>query len=322
MVRLHLQIIIFTLVFLFLGISIVLSDIFNTPYNVLSVSQESDECGVTFIDGWLVYSSSDRFNSAGGWDLWAVHADDVFSKRIIYSFKLNLEGLSIPEIDNSLLIRGIDTDYNEASPSYNPLTQKLYFHSDRPKGMGLEDIYEASIVISDKKGIIVKSVENIGEPINSPLVEACPCISKDGKFIIFASNRDGGYGGLDLWFSVKNKNGWSEPVNMGPLVNTPGTEKYPYLTDIGLFWASDGRKDSKGYDIYFTSDYFGGNSNILRLQSPINSQFNDWGLAVYNDKYIIWSSDRPGGAGGVDLLSVEIPELRPDIITIIASILY
>jgi hypothetical protein len=309
------------MLFLFSGISMAVSGIFNNPYNILPISQDSDESGITFIDGWLVYSSSDRFNSAGGWDLWAVHADDVFSKRIIYSFKLNLEGLSIPEIDNSLLISGVDTVNNEASPSYNPLTQELYFHSDRPMGMGLEDIYKVSIVIRDKKGIIVKSVENIGEPINSPFVEACPCISKDGKFIIFASNRDGGYGGLDLWFSVKNKNRWSEPVNMGPLINTSGNEKYPYLTDIGLFWASDGRVDSKGYDIYFTTDYIGGSSEVIRLPSPMNSQFNDWGLAVYNDRYIIWSSDRPGGAGGVDLLSVEIPELKPDVMAIIMSVL-
>lgn len=321
MIRIYLLICVFASISLFVGISLAIFDIHDASYNLSSINQDSDESGITFLDGWLVYSSSYRFNGTGGWDLWAVSINNVFPKNDIYFYGLNSKGLIISDKNVSLLISVIDTDYNEASPSYCPLSKKLYFHSNRPKGEGLEDIYEASIIVSDKKGVIVKSVENIGGPINTPFIEACPFISEDGKLIIFSSDRTGGYGGLDLWFSMKNIDGWSEPINMGPLINTQGNEKFPYLTDIGLFWASDGREDSKSFDIYFTTDYLGGNSPVIRLPSPINSQFNDWGLTLYKDKYIVWSSDRPFGAGGIDFLYIEIPELRPDIMDIIMSLL-
>ncbi|MGQ9705501.1 MAG: hypothetical protein ACUVWP_00665 [bacterium] len=290
-------------------------------YNILLISQDSDDCGITFLNDWVVYSSSDRFNGKGGWDLWIIRSDKIFPNKVGYFSGLGFNHLSILNRDISALIEDINTTYNEAAPSYCPPSQKLYFHSNKPKGYGLEDLYEASVILSEKKGVIIKDVKNIGNTINSPFIDVCPSVSDDGKIMIFSSNRDGGYGGLDLWFSIKDKkNNWSEPVNMGPIVNTSGNEKYPYITNIGLFWASDGRDDSENFDIYFTSNYVG-NNQVVRLPSPINSQFNDWGLALYNDKYIVWSSDRPSGAGGVDFLYIEIPQLKPNIIDMIISIL-
>ena len=67
---------------------------------------------------------------------------------------------------------------------------------------------------------------------------------------------NGGYGGKDLWISVKGKrNRWSDPINLGPLVNTPGDEMFPFLADDGtIYFASNGHIGMGGFDIYKTSE--------------------------------------------------------------------
>ena len=69
-----------------------------------------------------------------------------------------------------------------------------------------------------------------------------PTLSVDEKILIFSSDLSGGYGGKDLWISVKEKrNRWSDPINLGPLVNTPRDEMFPFLADDGtLYFASNG----------------------------------------------------------------------------------
>ena len=80
-----------------------------------------------------------------------------------------------------------------------------------------------------------------------------PCISADGKSLIFASNMAGGYGGLDLWITTydKRSESWSLPVNLGPSVNTPGNDCFPtWGPNNELFYASDGMVGLGGLDIY------------------------------------------------------------------------
>lgn len=58
-------------------------------------------------------------------------------------------------------------------------------------------------------------------------------ISADGQELYFHSSRPGGYGGLDIWVSTLTPDGWGEPVNLGPLVNTTGDEGWPYISPDG-----------------------------------------------------------------------------------------
>jgi hypothetical protein len=70
-------------------------------------------------------------------------------------------------------------------------------------------------------------------------------VSADGSQLFFHSPRPGGLGGLDIWESHLGSNGWEEPVNLGPSVNTPGNDGWPCLS-----W--------DGTELWFNSDETGG----------------------------------------------------------------
>ncbi len=78
-----------------------------------------------------------------------------------------------------------------------------------------------------------------------------PALSADGEKMVFTSNRSESIGGLDLFISYKEANGWSSPINLGNLINTRGNELSPYLDqENNLFFSSDGIEGFGGYDIY------------------------------------------------------------------------
>ena len=94
------------------------------------------------------------------------------------------------------------------------------------------------------------------DSINSNYDEKCPFVYKG--VLIFASNRPGGMGGYDLYFSVFNKGKWGFPVNLGPGVNTASDEFRPLLgyhqefTNWGLLFSSNRTGGKGGFDLYFT----------------------------------------------------------------------
>lgn len=75
--------------------------------------------------------------------------------------------------------------------------------------------------------------QNWGEPFNVAYQVGEMHITADGRFLYFGSDRPGGYGGMDLWVSEKIGEEWSEPVNLGPQINTAGDENQPFVTDDG-----------------------------------------------------------------------------------------
>lgn len=94
-------------------------------------------------------------------------------------------------------------------------------------------------------------VENLSEPINTVHHEVDPYIAPDESYIIFCSNRPGGFGKEDMYVSYKKDDGsWTAPVNMGDKVNSPFQEYIPYVTPDGkyFFFTSD---KSGSRDIYW-----------------------------------------------------------------------
>lgn len=116
-----------------------------------------------------------------------------------------------------------------------------------------------------------------------------PTMSPDGSQMFFASDREGGYGGFDLWVSNYTKRGktWSDPVNLGPQINTSGNEFYPYYNkaDKKLYFSSDGWPGAGGLDIFKidpTEDITVW-TNIQNLKTPMNSGGDDLGITFNGD---------------------------------------
>ena len=143
--------------------------------------------------------------------------------------------------------------------------------------------------------------------------ESQPSLSSDGNMIIFASDRDGGYGGVDLYEIRKNNFGeWSDPINLGPKINSANNEKSPFLHADGktLFFASDNFPSLGGYDIFFSrKDSLGNWQNPENIGYPINTSFNEISLFVTTDgKKAIFASNNLEGVGGWDLYSFDLHE--------------
>jgi outer membrane protein OmpA-like peptidoglycan-associated protein len=106
-----------------------------------------------------------------------------------------------------------------------------------------------------------------------------PCLSPDGKRLYFASDRLGGQGGSDLYYTERKGDFWGDPVNLGPVINTSGNESYPFVNQEGeLFFSSDGHQGLGGKDIFFTRKVDGNWITPVRLDAPINSKSDDFGI--------------------------------------------
>lgn len=140
---------------------------------------------------------------------------------------------------------------------------------------------------------------------------AHPVFFNAGKSLMFASDRPGGYGGMDLYMSHWDETGqlWGEPVNMGPGINTEGDEIYPRIIGDALFFSSNGWEGFGGYDIYRVS--FGHNivmpGTLYHYPYPINTVSNDFGM-FFDGETGYFVSDRRGPSGKDDIYTFNAVE--------------
>lgn len=140
-----------------------------------------------------------------------------------------------------------------------------------------------------------------------------PC-TEDGKFLIFASDMPGGYGGRDLWYTTYDRKSeqWALPKNMGPEINTKGNELFPTFALNGdLLFSSDGRPGLGGLDIYRAKRVGEENKweNPENIGSPINGENNDYSLVERDERFGYFTSERkgPNGENVPDIYSYEQP---------------
>ncbi|BDX38943.1 hypothetical protein CYCD_22980 [Tenuifilaceae bacterium CYCD] len=144
------------------------------------------------------------------------------------------------------------------------------------------------------------------KPINSKYNEGHVCVSHDGNTVYFTSDRKGGQGGYDIYKTSIVGDAWSEPVNLGPNINTPLNEESPFLTpdEKYLFFSSEGHNSIGGYDIFYVN--LDGTSNVKNLGYPINTPEDNvfFQPTGFNSGYYSFYSN--DGIGGLDIYSVEI----------------
>lgn len=177
------------------------------------------------------------------------------------------------------------------------------------------------IFTTTKKNGRWSPLTNAGTNVNGEKSwESQPSVTADGQYLYFASNRQGGMGGTDIWRCHRLPNGdWSRAENLGPSVNTAGNEKCPFIHADGktLYFASDGWQGFGGYDMYFI------NINDTYLQRPtnmglpINSENDEICFGVTSDGSKGYYADKPSegvdGIGGSDIFFFDLyPAARPE----------
>lgn len=181
----------------------------------------------------------------------------------------------------------------------------LYFTSTRPGGFGGEDLWVSQRASEDDPfGVPV----NLGSVINTTAAERTPALTRDGHWLLFASNRADGFGGLDIWASHRENTqddfGWEPPINLGPGINTATTDD----TGPTFLEGNDGRASrlyfargaagvNGGTDIYVSELGADGTWGDAQPVAELNSAFADAGPEIrFDGREIIFHSTRPGSA--------------------------
>jgi len=141
-----------------------------------------------------------------------------------------------------------------------------------------------------------------------------PALSPDRKTLYFVSDMKGGGGGTDIYSCTLEGGKWSNPTNLGAVINTFGNEMFPFIADNGdLYFASDGHPGFGGLDLFVSKMADGKWSTPKNLGLPINSSYDDFGLAEYkNTGKGLFCSNRPNGKGADDLYCFNhIPGEQP-----------
>ncbi|MBA4258401.1 MAG: flagellar motor protein MotB [Chitinophaga sp.] len=159
--------------------------------------------------------------------------------------------------------------------------------------------------------------ENLGPAINTEFWESAPSLSPDKRTLYFSSNRPGGFGGKDLYYSERLSNGkWAPAKNMGPAINTPGDDQAPFIhaDNQTLYFTSDGHPGYGGTDLFIIRKNDQGSWGIPEnLGYPINTIENEGSLAVSADGLTAYyASDRAEGKGELDLYRFSLRNnIRP-----------
>lgn len=174
------------------------------------------------------------------------------------------------------------------------------------------DLSRGSIYQIEKEGENWSRPKPLGQHIQSKYLESTASLTPDNKTIFFASNRPGGYGGMDIYKSDKKDDGtWGRAVNLGARINTKANEDAPFIHPNKklLFFTTDGHRGMGGNDIYKTELINGEWSVPNNMGYPINSTANDnYFTLIADGSRGYFSSDRKGGLGGQDIYVMDMPE--------------
>ncbi len=224
-------------------------------------------------------------------------------------FKINyIDNISLGGTGKArLLSKSLTTKFNDGPASFSRNGDTIYFSrnlkvdgpvSDNSNPRNKLGIFTA--VLEDDKWVKITDIRFNNEYYNI----TTPFISPDGRRLFFASDNPDGHGGSDLYYCQWSGEFWSDPVNLGPAVNTSGNESYPFADRGGaLYFSSDGHPGAGGKDIFYTMQSGDKWLAPIHLDPPVNSKYDDFALiadSVMNGGY--FSSKR---SGTIDIYSFK-----------------
>ncbi len=233
-----------------------------------SVNTEFDEYAPAYYHGGVAFlsnrSTTQKFKNVMNWGNESNY--DLFYTREREDGRMESPVRFHPDVNSSLhegpfvLVEG------------SPNDEIIFTQSMVKKGETYLALYEAEVNTRTHDYSKIKPL-NINDPSFS---NAQPALSPDGNTLFFASSRPGGYGGTDLYRSSKTESGWSDPENLGSVINSKGGEYFPFMmNEDELVFASDGHGGLGGMDL-FSVDLSVEPYKIENLGYPLNSSKDDY----------------------------------------------
>ncbi len=203
----------------------------------------------------------------------------------------------------------VNTEFDEGTPSFSSDGSTMYYTycAQDPEGNRTSEIYvslrsSAAWGKGSKANIVKDSITVLGHPAISP----------DGKYLYYVSDAIGGQGGKDIYRSRLIGNDFGPMENLGPEINTPGDELFPYVRDsVTLYFASNGHPGMGGLDLFKATKDSTGKWTVENMKAPINSMADDFGITFEgaNEKGF-FSSNRNDARGSDHIYSFEYPTFK------------
>jgi len=204
--------------------------------------------------------------------------------------------------------KDINTDEQEVIVGISADEKKIIINVNWMKDEG--DIF---ITNRDKKKF--QELSELESTVNSEYDEPSAFLTKNNDTLYFCSNRPEGYGGLDIYISVKLPDGsWGKPFNLGPSINTEFNESYPIINSAGnhLLFSSDRPESMGGYDIFSADKKDNKWFNIKNIGYPVNNFYDNF-LITYSKsmRYGYTSQIRNDGYGEADIYQIIFNDIPP-----------
>lgn len=226
-------------------------------------------------------------------------------------YKAETNGANV-NVNTIALLPGFinDSNVNEGCITFTPDGRTMIFakgNTGKRKGASDVDLYLSRF----RNGSWSEPTPiNINQP---DAWESTPALSPDGRTLYFSSNRKGGFGGLDLYSAQMDGRGrFGRVRNLGPEINTAGSELFPYVSENGkLYFSSDGHPGYGMLDI-FVVNRANGKTVVENLGQPVNSPADDFGIYLFKADRGFFTSNREGGKGDDDIYTFvnEDPNLK------------
>ncbi|WP_340152989.1 OmpA family protein [uncultured Marivirga sp.] len=260
------------------------------------------------------------------------------NKTMIFTSKRSLSGSLLSNNSNEDLyiaiqedgmwqdavqLRDINSRYNEGSATLNADGNQIIFaRCGSPDGFGNCDLYETHL----QEDSTWSSAINLGANLNSKAWDSHPSLSVTGDSLFFASDRIGGFGLSDIYFSIKDEDGnWTRARNLGPVVNTRGNEVSPFIHPRYkiLYFSSNGHLlNFGGFDIYKA------NSKLFLWDEPqnigplINTEGDEYYFTIDSDSEdLFYAGSSSMRSSNLDLFSFPLPmEAQPGASTTVSGV--
>ena len=274
-----------------------------TTVNQIFNSKKSDFGPMFFNDGLIFASARDTIKSNG--ELYPWNKQPYLD---LYITRPDDSGY-IPE----KYLENLESSYHDATLTFSWDGQTVYFTRNYLKKKnklsanddGLSNMQILRGTISNNELVNVTSLSFNSKEYSC----GHPALSPDGRYLYFTSNMPGGFGESDIYVVDLNNDGevLSDPMNLGPAINTRGREMFPFVNNEILYFSSDGHYGLGGLDIFGSvisskTDY----SIPQNMGKPLNSNMDDFSFIRKDKKGNgYFASNRSGGKGDDDIYRFE-----------------
>ena len=271
-------------------------------------SRKGEFCPVlTGDDSEYLYFTTNR---EGGNEATTLSAITGVKTNDVWMTRLDAKG---KWIEPELVEGDVNSEYDEGVVTFDKSGKTMYITrciSEAGESNG------AQILKSARSGAEWAEPQQLNffeDSLADTLIIAHPAVSKDESTIFFVSDLPGGFGGKDIWYVNSEGKSWSEPVNAGPYINTPGDEMFPTLrNDSTLYFSSNGHPGFGGLDIYKAIfNVKDSTVSVSNMWRPVNSEGDDFGITfVKNEEKGYFSSNRKDRRGADHIYSFVEPEIE------------